>query len=183
MQERPRLLGLGICGLVVFSLTFATFHLILVLRASNPSRFTVISDSLPQFLTIRSPVYKGSTNAIPIAGVGVPNDHALLLMVDSLDFQVEHLLIIYSGLDEVLKTELEHLASSILPMVKETHLKQLHSKWLGVSETWNAVLRFSPSAPWYLILSLDVQFVPGSLKAFASIFVRHQAARPLPRFH
>lgn len=167
VRERPRLLGP--CVLTAF--IFAFIHLILVIWGTSKSKSAAENDFLPPSLTLRSPIYKGSKDAIPVAGVGVPNDHALLLlrMVYSIDFQIEHLLILYSEPDDMLRTELKLLTNSILPTVRDTHLKQ-QSRWLGVSETWNAVIRFSPAAPWYLILSLDVQFVPGSLEAFALQF-------------
>jgi len=100
---------------------------------------------------------------IPVLGVAVLNRPDLLdRLLASIDVLVEDLIIIDNagGLDF---GDCE-AAENVWHLPFPTNL--------GVSGSWNTVIRSTPFAPWWLIVNSDAYFLPGQLAAIA------EAARP-----
>lgn len=96
---------------------------------------------------------------IPVIGVPVLNRPELLLrLVDSIDYDVEHLVVIDNG---------QCLAG--LPYnahVKNLHLLRMPTN-LGVPTSWNLVIKSTPMVPFWMILNSDAWFARGDLESFA----------------
>lgn len=96
---------------------------------------------------------------IPVLGVPVLNRPELLLrMLDSIDTEVEHLVVVDNG------ACLQSLP--YLPQVRNAwHLRMPTN--LGVPVSWNLIIKSTPFAPYWLIVNSDAWFPAGSLAALA----------------
>ena len=81
-------------------------------------------------------------------------------MISSIDYPVEHLLIIDNGnlIDQLKLPE----------MVKEMTVLTMPAN-LGVSSSWNLGVKCFPFAPVWFIASDDVEFLPGTLEAWSEM--------------
>eukprot|EP00798_Chlamydomonas_sp_ICE-L_P019047 gene19047-25647_t len=103
---------------------------------------------------------------IPVLGVGLNNDPFSLLMrlFYSIDYPIDTIVLLTgSSIDEHVQHELDHITRHF----KNVVVRQGHDTWLGVSESWNAIMMEVPDAPWVFIVSLDIEFAPGSLQRLA----------------
>ena len=88
--------------------------------------------------------------------------HLLYRMVDSIDFPVQHLVVIDNGRcvdPSMLRSwsdTIERL--SLLPMPAN----------MGVAGSWNLGIKVTPFAPWWLIANFDIVWQPGSLSRWAA---------------
>eukprot|EP00798_Chlamydomonas_sp_ICE-L_P016132 gene16132-22276_t len=103
---------------------------------------------------------------IPILGVGLNNDpfSLLLRLFYSIDYPIDKIVLLTgSSIDEHVQRELDHITRHF----KNVVVRQGHSTWLGVAESWNAIMMEVPDAPWVFIVSMDIEFAPGSLQRLA----------------
>eukprot|EP00798_Chlamydomonas_sp_ICE-L_P006849 gene6849-30827_t len=103
---------------------------------------------------------------IPVLGVGLNNDPFSLLMrlFYSIDYPIDKIVLMTgSSVDKHVQRELDHIRRHF----KNVVVRQGHETWLGVSESWNAIMTEVPDAPWVFIVSLDIEFAPGSLQRLA----------------
>lgn len=98
---------------------------------------------------------------IPVLGVPVLARPDLLhRMIQSIDCDVEHLVIIDNG--GVVHGPVPHLGN-----IANVHVISLPSN-LGVPASWNLIVRVMPWAPWWLISNFDVVYPKGALAALAA---------------
>lgn len=84
----------------------------------------------------------------------------LYAMVDSIDVDVEHLVIIDNG------THTNRPRCMVNRHIRHSSLVRLPAN-LGVAGSWNLGIKVTPFAPWWLIVNFDVTWPAGSLAAFA----------------
>lgn len=89
--------------------------------------------------------------------VPVLNRYDLLQrMVFSIDYQIEHMLVIDNG---------EMLTTLDVPWnVKNVHILNMPTN-LGVAASWNLGIKCFPFEPYWAITSADTEFMPGALEA------------------
>eukprot|EP00798_Chlamydomonas_sp_ICE-L_P009212 gene9212-16354_t len=103
---------------------------------------------------------------IPVLGLGLNNDPFSLLMrlFYSINYPIDKIVLLTgSSVDEHVQRELDHITRHF----KNVVVRQGHGPWLGVSESWNAIMTEVPDAPWVFIVSMDIEFAPGSLQRLA----------------
>lgn len=97
---------------------------------------------------------------IPVLGVPVLARPDLLhRMIQSIDADVEHLVIIDNG---GVVGPVPHLGN-----IANVHVVSLPSN-LGVPASWNLIVKAMPHAPWWLISNFDVVYPEGALAAMAA---------------
>jgi len=79
-------------------------------------------------------------------------------MLETIDYPVEHLVIIDNG----------HCVRSVTaPNVWNVHIVTMPSN-LGVAGSWNLGIKSMPAAPWWLVSNFDVEYPPGALEKLAA---------------
>jgi hypothetical protein len=120
---------------------------------------------------------QGEPASLPLLGVPILNRFDLLeRLVESIDFPVHTLAIVDnsgSGLGS-LSQPLQHLATKPHPSIGSIRIAQPFNN-LGVSASWNQILRSFPESPFALLANNDVVFTPGLLAEAVS---RLNPARP-----
>ena len=107
---------------------------------------------------------------IPVLGFAVVSDPMRFTsrLIDSIDFCVQQLVIVHAR-------EYNFWGHNRIPLYSQiknvTIIKHRHSV-IGVSESWNIILKSFPAAPWYLVSAYDVLFLPDQLKLFSYRFWR-----------
>lgn len=98
---------------------------------------------------------------IPVIGFGLNTDPNmyLLRLFHSLDFDYDNLVIVIGAIDDIVQAELDHIKRH----TPKASILTNGGRWLGVSDTWNRIIKFDQYAPWVFIISMDVEFYPGSL--------------------
>ena len=116
----------------------------------------------------------------PIPVLGIPHFNRpdlLLRCLASIDYPVEHLVIIQNGLDKDMPPlvsvwhELDHLPPDHQPGQPVNdyvrHVKKLtvlkFDPQAGVAGAWNTIIK-QFCAPWWLIANNDIRFAPGDLE-------------------
>eukprot|EP00798_Chlamydomonas_sp_ICE-L_P015805 gene15805-21927_t len=115
---------------------------------------------------VRGRPFNSYDRHIPVLGVGLNNDpfSLLLRLFYSIDYPVDTIVLLTgSSIDEHVQRELDHITRHF----KNVVVRQGHDTWLGVSESWNAIMMEVSDAPWVFIVSLDIEFAPGSLQRLA----------------
>eukprot|EP00798_Chlamydomonas_sp_ICE-L_P030584 gene30584-35601_t len=103
---------------------------------------------------------------IPVLGLGLNNDPFSLLMrlFYSIDYPIDKIVLLTgSSVDKHVQRELDHITRHFQNVV----VRQGHDTWLGVSESWNTIMMEVLDAPWVFIVSMDIEFAPGSLQRLA----------------
>ena len=78
-------------------------------------------------------------------------------MLDSIDYSIEHLVIIDNG----------HVVDKVVTRkVERVHILNMPSNF-GVAGSWNLGIKSLPFAPWWLIANFDLEWPAGSLDRFA----------------
>lgn len=96
---------------------------------------------------------------IPFLGVAVLNRPDLLhRMLASIDHPVKHLVIVDNG-------RCLPLGQQVVQNVQHTDVIRMPAN-LGVAGSWNALVKSSPFAPYWLIVNSDAHFPAGSLARF-----------------
>ncbi len=144
-------------------------------RTSDPWLLECLWQGLER-LPIAS-LLQGEPASLPLLGVPILNRFDLLeRLVESIDFPVQTLAIVDnsgSGLAS-LSNPLQHLATRPHPWIGSIRIAQSFNN-LGVSASWNQILRSFPEAPFALLANNDVVFTPGLLEQAVS---RLNPARP-----
>lgn len=114
--------------------------------------------------------------AIPVLIVPTLYHYDLLQnMLDSVDWPVEHLLIIDNGGD---------LKECSCSYAQKIDIISLPSN-LGVASSWNLGIKLTPFARWWLIANDDILWVPGKLALFEKHIIERSIVadwRPLTAF-
>ena len=97
---------------------------------------------------------------IPVLGIPVLNRPDLLTkLFESIDVPVGRVLLIDNG-DVVPPDEVASAAERGITTIRPGHN-------LGVAGSWNAIIRATPQAPWWMIANFDLEFAPGDLARLA----------------
>ena len=108
---------------------------------------------------------------IPVLGVSVfVNADLLLRLLNSIDYHVEHVVVVHNGRHPLVTKVLRRLRQerpgwSILSFVEN----------IGCAGAWNAILEAHATARYHLITNDDIAFHPGALRRFALGVERHIA--------
>eukprot|EP00798_Chlamydomonas_sp_ICE-L_P015801 gene15801-21925_t len=82
----------------------------------------------------------------------------------SIDYPIDKIVLLTgSSVDKHVQRELDHITRHFQNVV----VRQGHDTWLGVSESWNTIMMEVLDAPWVFIVSMDIEFAPGSLQRLA----------------
>lgn len=101
--------------------------------------------------------------SIPIIGIPIVNGvHWLERLLNSIDYPVDEVLIINNnGRGEITK-ELDELTFKKYDFIR--NLKALHMPSnLGVSSSWNLIIKLYLNLPYWVIINHDVGLIPGCL--------------------
>lgn len=103
-------------------------------------------------------------NRIPVIGVPIVNGvHWLKRLIDSIDYSVENLLIINNNGRGEIDEELNTIRDIGHPLVENIHVCHMPSN-LGVSGSWNLIIKSYMMEPYWIISSHDIVFTPGMLE-------------------
>lgn len=103
-------------------------------------------------------------NQIPVIGVPIVNGiHWLRRLVDSIDYPVKNLLIINNNGRNQIDQELNQIRDIGHPLVENIHICHMPSN-LGVSMSWNLIIKSYIMEPYWIISNHDVAFTPGLLE-------------------
>lgn len=103
-------------------------------------------------------------NRIPVIGVPIVNGvHWLKRLVDSIDYPVENLLIINNNGRGEIDEELNTIRDIGHPLVENIHICHMPSN-LGVSGSWNFIIKSYLMKPYWIITNHDIMFTPGLLE-------------------
>jgi GT2 family glycosyltransferase len=107
---------------------------------------------------------------IPILGIPIVNGfHWLERLVDSIDFPIDRLMIVNNNsADTDLTNKLDELSAQKHNYINNIHICHLPSN-IGVSSSWNLIIKSNLSAPYWLISNHDVSFTPGILEQFYNL--------------
>lgn len=101
---------------------------------------------------------------IPVIGVPIVNGvHWLKRLIESVDYPVKDFFIINNSADEEITNEINELKDINHPFIEKILICNLPSN-LGVSASWNLIIKSYMMAPYWIICSNDVAFTPGFLK-------------------
>lgn len=102
-------------------------------------------------------------NPIPMIGTCVvTNPHWVKRLVESVDYPVEHFMIINNNGRGEIDNELELIAKTPHPYIRKIHVVNLPSN-LGVPGSWNLMIKSYITSPYWIIVNDDVSFGPGFL--------------------
>jgi len=92
---------------------------------------------------------------IPVLGVPVLNRPDLLYeMLKSIDVPIERVVIVDNG--------------DVVPNITDANVRVIRPGHnLGVSASWNLILKTTPTAPWWAFSNSDLVFAPGDLARLA----------------
>lgn len=116
---------------------------------------------------------------IPVIGVLVYNRGDLLVrMVESIDYPVEKLVIVFNGVDQSVADAAERIRT-IRPDVITFNpgFEKPHAVNLGCSGGWNWLLK-NHMADWILLVGNDIQFHTGQLAKVAAHYEKHSKDQP-----
>lgn len=115
---------------------------------------------------IRINSFTNNNFCIPSMIIGVVADPQLFLprLIKSIDHCVNHLWINKPQNLNIINTI--NLIKNNSNIISHTIYEHPYL-FFGVSEGWNAGLRGSKKAPWYLFCAYDVEFFPNQLKLFS----------------
>lgn len=100
---------------------------------------------------------------IPILGVPILNGtYWLYRLLSSVDFPIDTFIVFNNGNKDI-KDELENLSKINHPYIHKIEICHLPTN-LGVSVTWNLIIKSFSTAPYWLITNHDISFTPGFLK-------------------
>lgn len=103
-------------------------------------------------------------NSIPVLGIPHLNRPDLLVRcIESIDYPVDHLVIVQNGPDSQFPERLGTMAAAH-GVKKCTHIKHPNA---GVAGSWNEILRLF-CAPWHMICGQDMKFAAGDLARMAN---------------
>lgn len=105
-----------------------------------------------------------SKNYIPVIGVPIVNGvHWLKRLIDSVDYPVKNFFVINNNGAGEITEELDELCSIKHPFIENLHVSHMPSN-LGVSGSWNLIIKSYMLEPYWIISNNDVMFTPGMLK-------------------
>ena len=105
---------------------------------------------------------------IPIIGVPILNRGDLLTrLVKSIEYPVNKFFIINNGNDEGVAAAIEEIKNGLNPLIQEVEVYK-PEKNLGCAGSWNSIIAWHLTAPYWLIVGNDIQFAkPGELEMMA----------------
>eukprot|EP00667_Euglena_gracilis_P005668 EG_transcript_5711 len=100
---------------------------------------------------------------IPVLGVSVfVNADLLVRLLNSIDYHVEHVVIIQNGKHPGVAKVLTRLRAE-----QPRWIIQSYPENVGCAGAWNKVIEAVPGADYYIISNDDIAFYPGALRQFA----------------
>ncbi|CAN0112490.1 unnamed protein product, partial [Ectocarpus fasciculatus] len=88
-------------------------------------------------------------------------------LLDSIDFCVDHLIIVAPQWME--RRVKETLMALQLPARINVEPRFFPWRYVGVAETWNHIIQAYSHSPWYLFCAYDVQFLPKQLEKISQL--------------
>jgi hypothetical protein len=108
-------------------------------------------------------------NSIPVIGTPVVNStYWIARQLYSIDYPVDNYVIINNNGRGEITEELDNLSKMKHKFVKKIHVTHMPAN-LGVSGSWNLIIKCFMNAPYWIITTDDVAFGPGFLKEMSSI--------------
>lgn len=106
-------------------------------------------------------IYK---NPIPVIGVPIVNGfHWIKRLIDSVDYPVKEFFIINNNGRNEINKELDALCNTKHKFIEKIIVSHLPSN-LGVSASWNLIIKSYLMCPYWIICNHDVAFTPGLLE-------------------
>ena len=106
--------------------------------------------------------------SIPIIGVPIVNGvHWLEKMIKSIDYPVDNLFVINNNGCGEIDSQLDKLKELDNKFIKNFHITHFPSN-LGVSASWNLIIKSYLMEPYWVISNHDVSFTPGLLEEIAN---------------
>jgi SAM-dependent methyltransferase len=103
-------------------------------------------------------------NYIPVIGVPIVNGvHWLKRLILSVDYPVKNFFIINNNGRGEITEELNELCSMNHPFIENLHVSHMPSN-LGVSGSWNLIIKSYMLEPYWILSNNDVMFSPGMLE-------------------
>jgi hypothetical protein len=110
---------------------------------------------------------------IPLLGVPVLNRGDLLArMIDSIDYPIDKLAIIQNGNDDTVCDVINELMTSTHPLINEVYLERPFRN-IGVSQSWNTIIKAFPECSYWIITNNDTVFLPGDLEKYVILHSQH----------
>ena len=101
---------------------------------------------------------------IPVIGVPIVNGiHWLKRLIDSVDYPVENFFIINNNGRGQLNDDLNKIQNDGHPLIENIHVCHMPSN-LGVSGSWNFIIKSYLMKPYWIIVNHDIMFAPGLLQ-------------------
>jgi hypothetical protein len=107
-------------------------------------------------------------NPIPVLGIPILNGFKWIKrLIESIDYPIDNVVIINNnGREQQMKNDLEELVKQSSPYVKNMNVVHFPSN-MGVSFSWNFIIKSYMMEPYWLISNHDVAFTPGLLEEIA----------------
>jgi len=107
---------------------------------------------------------KKQQNQIPVIGIPIVNGvHWLKRLIDSIDYPVKNLLVINNNGRGEIDDELNNIRDAGHSLVENIHVCHMPSN-LGVSGSWNFIIKSYLTEPYWIISNHDIMFTPGLLE-------------------
>lgn len=101
---------------------------------------------------------------IPVIGVPIVNGvHWIKRLIDSVDYPVKNFLIINNNGRGEIDSELDQIRDEGHPLIEKIHICHMPSN-IGVSASWNFVIKSYMMEPYWIIANNDIMFTPGMLE-------------------
>jgi beta-1,4-mannosyl-glycoprotein beta-1,4-N-acetylglucosaminyltransferase len=101
---------------------------------------------------------------IPVLGVPIVNGvHWLKRLIDSVDYPVKELFIVNNNGRDQITDELNEITKINHPFIEKIRVCHLPHN-LGVSGSWNLIIKSYLMSPYWIICNNDLAFTPGFLK-------------------
>lgn len=101
---------------------------------------------------------------IPVLGTAIVNGaHWLRRQIDSIDYPVDHYIVINNNGRDELTQELNELADRGHELIDHVHMVHMPGN-IGCPGAWNLIIKSRLMSPYWIITGHDVAFLPGGLK-------------------
>lgn len=105
-------------------------------------------------------------NSIPVIGVPIVNGFKWIeRLISSIDYPVDELIILNNNGRGELTEDLDNLCKISYSYIKSIKVCHLPAN-IGVSGSWNMIIKCYMNCPYWVIVNHDVAFTPGFLKDF-----------------